>query len=148
MPEEQEERMLRITGTMVEEFGKWADDNGPMPEWVWYLYGNEFGKLELAPKHTDEEYEKLDKWFIEEIERCDKLESRIKELEEFAPKHTEESLRITIGLIGNKLEFAGKVRDRGRIEGVLQGLLYVVGDLVEWELPGFPWLTEDDKPEG
>jgi len=65
-----------------------------------------------------------------------------------APKHTEESLRITIGLIGNKIEFVGKVRDRGRIEGVLQELLYVVGDLVEWELPGFPWLAKDDKPEG
>jgi len=59
MPEEQEERMLRITETMVEEFGKWADDNGPMPEWVWYLYGNEFGKLEPVPEpqeHSDEDY--------------------------------------------------------------------------------------------
>ena len=59
MPEEQEERMLRITGTMVKEFGKWADDNGPMPEWVWCLCCNEFWKLEPVPEpqeHSDEDY--------------------------------------------------------------------------------------------
>jgi DNA repair ATPase RecN len=88
MPEEQEERMLRITETMVEEFGKWADDNGPMPEWVWYLYGNEFGKLEPVPKHTDEEYDDLDEVMHQKVRDNNELRDRVKELEVMAARYS------------------------------------------------------------
>jgi hypothetical protein len=51
-----------------------------MPEWVWYLYGNEFGKLEPVPKHTDEEYEDLMFRFECLNKKNIRNESRIKEL--------------------------------------------------------------------
>jgi len=80
--------MLRITETMVEEFGKWADDNGPMPEWVWYLYGNEFGKLEPVPKHTDEEYDDLDEVMHQKVRDNNELRDRVKELEVMAARYS------------------------------------------------------------
>ena len=138
MTEEQEERI--VSRNAIEILWEYVPHPENFEKW--------WNGLDLAPPEPGMYYWTGKKWIDPLADGTVGRVSTWMEKVELAPKHTEESLRITIGLIGNKLEFAGKVRDRGRIEGVLQGLLYVVGDLVEWELPGFPWLTKDDMPEG